>query len=91
MSEWIKIALKAGLVAIMMAALWGLWTALPSLPVIPQEFWDGLGMVKAVGQYYIPGFDAFLLFVFAAFGLRVAGLLYKITSNALKWLYQVFE
>lgn len=91
MSEWIKIALKAGLVAIMMAALWGLWTALPALPVIPEEFWNGIGMVKAVGEYYIPGFDAFLLFGFGAFGLRVAGLLYKITSNALKWLYQVFE
>lgn len=91
MSEWIKIALKAGLVAIMMAAIWLLWTQLPALPVIPQAFWDGVGFFKAVGQYYVPGFDAFLVFVFGAFGLRVAGLLFKITSNALKWLYQVFE
>lgn len=91
MSEWIKIAIKAGLVAIMMAAIWLLWTNLPSLPVIPQEFWDGLGMIKAVGTYYIAGFDAFLLVAFGAIGLRVAGVLFKITSNALKWLYQVFE
>lgn len=91
MSEWIKIALKAGLVAIMMAAIWLLWTNIPALPIIPGEFWNMMGKLRAIANHFIPGFEGFFAFAMGCVALRLAGWLFKITSNALKWLYQVFE
>lgn len=91
MGEWIKIALKAGLVVVMLAVVWSALTYLPSLPGIPATFWTYIGKVKAVGEYYLPGFNVFLAFCLGAIAVRLAGLLARFTLNLTKWLYQIFE
>lgn len=92
MGDWIKIALKAGLVIVFMGAIWALWTQLPVfVPTIAPEFWNFIGQLKAILEYYIPGFGVFFTFCMGAIGVRVAGALFKIVSNVGKWLYQIFE
>lgn len=92
MGEWLKIALKAGLVVVFMLAIWGVLANLPAgLVTIPNIFFSYIGKVKAIGEYFAPGFGVFLGFCFGGIAVRLAGLLFKLTANVGKWLYQIFE
>lgn len=93
MSEWIKIALKAALVAIMMVAVWAVLTQFTFIPAFTftTDMINGIGLAKAVMAYWYPGFGGFIALCFSALAVDVAVILLQLTMNLTKWLYQVFE
>lgn len=93
MSDWIKIALKASLVVIICAALWGILLNIQIIPVITfnEQMRGGFGLAKTVINYYYPGFSAFLLFCLSVCAFRLGLMGLKVTLILAKWLYQLFE
>ena len=93
MAEWIKIALKAGLVVVICTALWSVLLNVQFIPTITfsQEMKQGFGLAKRVVDFYYPGFNNFLIFAFAVCALRLGLMGMKVTMILVKWLYQIFE
>lgn len=93
MGEWIKIALKAGLVVIMMGIIWGVLTQFQFIPsfTFSQDMINGIALAKAVYTYWYPGFEGFMFLCFSAIAVDLAVLLLQLTMNLTKWLYQIFE
>lgn len=93
MAEWIKIALKAGLIVVICTALWGVLLNVQIIPVITfnEQMIGGFGLAKRVINYYYPGFANFLVFCFAVCALRLGLMGLKVSMIVVKWLYQLFE
>lgn len=93
MGDWLKIALKAGLVVIMMTAIWGVLTQFQFIPqfTLTNDMINGIQFAKAVFSYWYPGFGGFMTLCFSALAVDVAILLLQLTMNLTKWLYQIFE
>lgn len=93
MSEWLKIALKAALVVIMMVVVWGVLTQFQFIPsfAFTSEMIEGIAFAKAVFSYWYPGFGGFIALCFSALAVDLAVILLQLTLNLTKWLYQIFE
>lgn len=93
MAEWIKIALKAGLIVVICTALWGVLLNIQVIPAITfnQQMVGGFGLAKTVINYYYPGFTNFFLFCLSVCAFRLGLMFMKVTLIIAKWLYQLFE
>lgn len=92
MADAVKIALKAGLIAIFMVAIWALFNGItfPSL-VFTDDMIDGISFAKAVMNYWIPHSAEALVLAFGVAAFDIGILLFKLTMTATKWIMKVNE
>lgn len=92
MADWAKIAVKTGLITILMVAIWALFNAvaIPSI-TFSSDMIQGIGFAKAVMSYWIPHSTEMLVLAFgiAAFDLGI--FIFKLTMIAVKWVMKVNE
>lgn len=91
MADWAKIALKTGLIAGVMAAIWAVFTQI-QIPYIgvTDWFWRlrfGLGFLK----YWVPGFDIVWGVTLTLLGIYLALWTFRLGSIAIRWLFKVNE
>lgn len=91
MADWLKIALKTGLVAVIMVALWAVFSSI-SIPSFDFSLLvQGLGVFLAVAYHYVPALQVVLPFIFAVFGVLIGVYIFKYSMIAIKWLFKVNE
>ena len=92
MADWVKIALKTGLIVLFTTAIFALFVAV-QFPAIElsSEMIQGIGFAKSVAEYWMPNFDMIFQFTigFVIFYLGIH--LVKFSLGAAKWLFKVNE
>jgi hypothetical protein len=90
MSNWLKIAVKAGLALAISALIFVLLTTV-KIPKVDLKIFSQLGMFIAVAQHYCPALIVLLPFVFGllAFELALRGV--RLSLVAIKWVMKVNE
>lgn len=91
MADWAKIALKTGLIAVVMVALWAVFTQI-QLPALSfSEVFASFGTAMAIINYWCPAFQVIWNTTLAMLGL-IAGLwTFRFSMIAVRWLFKVNE
>ena len=91
MADWAKIAIKTGLIAGVMLALWAVFTQIqfPSLDysVIAQS----AGFAMAFLTYWCPAFPVIWNISLVMLGVLVSLWTFRFTTIAVRWLFKVNE
>lgn len=93
MADWVKIALKTGLVIGVMTALWAVFTQIQ----IPDPTPSFSYVITAAGfgytflNYWIPVFSSVWTIVLVLFSLLVALWTFRFATIAVRWLFKVNE
>lgn len=92
MADWAKIAVKAGLITIIMVALWALFNAvvIPSF-TFSSDMIQGIGFAKAVMIYWIPHSFEMLTLAFGIAAFDIGVFVFKMSMIAVKWVMKVNE
>lgn len=91
MADWIKMAVKAGLIAVITGALIFILTAI-TFPVPDMTaFIDGVSWAYAIGNYYIPLFTPITILFVALLGLEVTLRGVYLAIIAWRWIFKVNE
>ena len=91
MADWAKIALKTGLIAVIMVALWAVFTQI-QLPAIDfSVIFGGLGTVLAFITYWVPAFSVIWTMTLTLCGVLVALWTFRFSMIAVRWLFKVNE
>ena len=91
MADWAKIALKTGLIAVVMVALWAVFTQI-RLPAIDfSVIFGGLGTVLAFITYWVPAFSVIWPMTLTLCGVLVALWTFRFSMIAIRWLFKVNE
>lgn len=91
MADWAKIALKAGLIAVIMVALWAVFTQI-QLPAIDfNVIFGGLGTVLAFLTYWVPSFSVIWPMTLTLCGVLIALWTFRFSMIAVRWLFKVNE
>jgi peptidoglycan/LPS O-acetylase OafA/YrhL len=91
MADWAKIALKVGLIAGVMVAIWGVF-ALVQIPTISfTGVFAGVGTAMAFINYWIPVFPVIWATTLAMGGLLLALWTARFGLIAVRWLFKVNE
>lgn len=91
MADWAKIAIKVGLVAGVMAALWAVFTQLqiPSIDFsVPLQ---SAGFAMAFITYWCPAFPTVWNFTLILLGVLVGLWTFRFATIAVRWLFKVNE
>ena len=91
MADWVKIAIKLALVAVVMAILIVLFTMVPIPAVNFSVLSDGLGTAIAVMLHYCPAIVVILPVVIALLAFEVALLGIRGVLIGIKWIFKVNE
>lgn len=93
MADWAKIALKTGLIAGVMAAIWAVFTQIPI--VIDNfdlyNFVYNLRFGYAFLCYWLPGFNIIWGVTLTLLGIYLALWTFRMGSIAIRWLFKVNE
>lgn len=90
MADWVKIALKTGLIIVIMVALWACFTQI-QLPPADFSIISGAGTILAVINYYCPVFMVVLSLALGLLGIELALLSFRLVMVATRWLMKVNE
>lgn len=91
MADWAKIALKTGLIAVVMVALWAVFTQIQVPALDFGQVFGSVGTVFAVLSYWIPAFPVIWNFTLILFGVLLALWTFRFTMVSVRWLFKVNE
>ena len=91
MAEWVKIALKTGLIIGVMTALWAVFTQIQMPSLDYTGLFSGVGTAMAFINYWIPVFPVLWGSVLAMGALLVALWTFRFAMIAVRWLFKVNE
>lgn len=91
MADWVKIALKTGLIVVVMVALWAVFTQV-SIPVIDfSTVFGAFGTAMAIFAYWCPAFTVIWQTTLAMLLLLVGLWTFRFAMVATRWLFKVNE
>lgn len=92
MADWAKIAVKTGLIVVLMVAIWALFNAV-AVPAVTfnSEMIQGIGFAKAVMTYWVPHSTEMLVLALGIAAFDIGIFIFKITMLAVKWVMKVNE
>lgn len=91
MADWAKIALKSGLIAVVMVALWAVFTQIQVPALDYSTVFSAASTVMAVLAYWIPAFPVIWTFTLVLLGVLVALWTFRFAMVATRWLFKVNE
>ena len=91
MADWAKIALKTGLIAVIMVALWAVFANIQVPTVSFTEFTTAVSMALAVAYHYVPALQVIFPVALGLIGIELGILTFKYGMIAVKWLMKVNE
>lgn len=91
MADWLKIALKTGLIAGVMVALWAVFTQIQIPAISFTGLFTGVGTAMAFINYWIPVFPYIWGSALAMGGLLVSLWTFRFAMIAVRWLFKVNE
>lgn len=91
MADWVKIALKTGLIIGVMTALWAVFTQIqiPNINYVPVT--QNAGIAMAFLTYWIPAFPIIWNITLTMIGILIALWTFRFGSIAVRWLFKVNE
>lgn len=91
MADWIKIGVKAGLVATATATLIVLlsFVSFPALDL--SIFTQGIAFAYALGDYYFPAFNILISLFIPLLGLRLLVMTISLVLITIRWVLKVNE
>lgn len=91
MAEWAKIALKGGLIAVVMVALWAVFTQIQIPNINYNDIFGGFGTAMAILGYWCPAFTVIWPTTLALLGVLVSLWTFRFAMIAVRWLFKVNE
>ncbi len=91
MADWAKIALKTGLIAVVMVALWAVFTQIQVPNIDFSSVMGGFSTALAVLNYWIPVFSTIWTFTLVLFGVLIALWTFRFAMIGVRWLFKVNE
>lgn len=91
MADWIKMAVKAALVATVSAVLIIILSAITFPPLDLSVFTKGIGFAYAIGEYYFPAFNVLLGIFLPLLGLRILIMGLSLAVITFRWVLKVNE
>ena len=91
MADWAKIAIKTGLIATVMVALWAVFTQIQIPTIDFTAIMGGFGTAMAILNYWIPVFSGIWNFTLILFGVLIALWTFRFAMVAVRWLFKVNE
>lgn len=91
MADWAKIALKTGLIAVVMVALWAVFANVQIPTIDFSVVFSGAGTAMAVLSYWFPVFPIIWGTTLALVGVIVALWGFRFAMVAIRWLFKVNE
>lgn len=91
MADWAKIALKAGLVAVVMVALWAVFTMVEIPELDFSVIFGGVSTAFAIISYWCPAFPTVWVTALAMVGMLIALWTFRFAMIAIRWLFKVNE
>lgn len=90
-ADWVKIALKTGLVAGVMAALWAVFTQI-QIPTYTYSYvFNGWNNAISLIKYWYPQFPIIWNFSLSLIGILLALWTFRFATVAIRWLFKVNE
>lgn len=91
MGDAIKIAVKTGLIAVIMVALWAVFSNVQVPSVSFTEFTSAISMALAVAYHYVPALQIIFPVALGLVGVELGILTFKYAMIAVKWVMKVNE
>ena len=91
MGDAIKIAVKTGLIAVIMVALWAVFFFFFVPSVSFTEFTSAISMALAVAYHYVPALQIIFPVALGLVGVELGILTFKYAMIAVKWVMKVNE
>lgn len=91
MADWAKIALKTGLIVVVMAGIWLVFNQIQVPSVDFTQLTNGLGKIFAIANHWLPVFNAIWLIIVALLGVELALITFRFGIIAVRWLFKVNE
>lgn len=91
MGDAIKIAVKTGLIAVIMVALWAVFANVQVPTVSFTEFTSAISMALAVAYHYVPALQIIFPVAIGLVGVELGILTFKYAMIAVKWVMKVNE
>lgn len=91
MADWAKIAIKTGLIAGVMVALWAVFTQVQIPALNYGKVFAGWNVAFALVKYWFPEFPVIWNFTLALLGILIALWTFRFATIAIRWLFKVNE
>lgn len=91
MADWVKIALKTGLVLGVMTGIWAIFTQIQIPSLNFGWVFNGFATGFAIMKYWFPEFPVIWNFTLILLGILVALWTFRFGSVAVRWLFKVNE
>lgn len=91
MADWAKIALKTGLITVVMVALWAVFTQIQLPSIDFSVVFGNFGKVLAIINYWCPAFAVVWPFTLLLLGVFIGLWTFRFSMVAIRWLFKVNE
>lgn len=91
MADWVKIALKTGLVAGVMVALWAVFTQIQIPAIDFSVIANSAGFAMSFLTYWCPAFPVVWNIALVMLGVLIALWTFRFATVAVRWLFKVNE
>lgn len=91
MADWAKIALKTGLIVVVMAGIWLVFDRIQVPAIDFSQLVQGLGKFFAIANHWLPVFNTLWRVTLALLGVELALLTFRFGIIAVRWLFKVNE
>ena len=91
MADWAKIAIKAGLIAVVMVALWAVFSQIQIPQIDYSVITQNAGFAMAYLTYFCPIFPTLWTTTLVFLGVLVALWTFRFAMIATRWLFKVNE
>lgn len=91
MADWLKIALKTGLIVVVMVALWAVFTQVQIPNVDFSIVTQNAGFAMAFMTYWCPAFPIVWNMALIILGVLVSLWIFRFAMIATRWLFKVNE
>lgn len=91
MADWAKIILKTGLIAVVMVALWAVFTQVQVPQIDFQAAFSWAGKAFAIISYWLPIFPTLWTTTLILLGVLLALWTFRFAMIATRWLFKVNE
>lgn len=91
MADWVKMAVKAGIIVTVTATIIALFANIQVPAVDTSVFSQSIGSARSFITYWAPISSNFLIFFIGLLGVKLAFLVAKIGLIAIRWVLKVNE
>ena len=91
MADWAKIAIKTGLIAVVMVALFAVFTSVQIPTIDFTTIFSSAGTAMAIITYWFPVFPTIWTTTLALIGMLLALWAFRFAMVSVRWLFKVNE